>query len=62
MTIDQNILNEVINLQAHFRSGYDRATILRKRQEGHFSWQNGELVKSVKNGNNWTTFINGNFN
>mgnify|MGYP003340232231 CR=1 FL=1 len=34
MTIDQNILNEVINLQAHFRSGYDRATILRKRLEG----------------------------
>ncbi len=34
--------------------------IMNKR-ENHFHWRNGELRKSVKNGNAWTTFLNSNF-
>jgi hypothetical protein len=30
---------------------------IKNKQETHFSWSNGELQKSVKNGNNWTTYI-----
>lgn len=32
---DQQILNQVISLEAHFRAGLDAATGLRKRLEGH---------------------------
>jgi len=34
MTEQQTILNEVISLEAYFKAGYDRATLLRKRLEG----------------------------
>lgn len=35
--MDNSIINEVISLQAFFKAGYDRATILRKKLEGETS-------------------------
>ena len=32
-----------------------------KKQEVHFSWDDGQLVKRVKRGNNWTTYLNNHF-
>lgn len=32
---------------------------IKNKKETHFSWHNGELRKSVKNGKVWTTYLNG---
>ncbi len=30
---------------------------IKNKTETHFNWSNGEMIKTVRNGNNWTTYI-----
>jgi hypothetical protein len=52
-----NIANDFSKLEDVTKQGFAKIeTAITNKQEVHFTWINGELVKSVKKGNTYTTF------
>ena len=59
MGVEQVIQREMQGLRSEVSTLNE--TVKNKR-ENHFHWDNGQLRKTVKNGNSWTTYLDSNFN
>lgn len=59
MPMQYNSNDAIIYAMASSIGRLERAIM--NKQENHFSWNNGELQKAIKNGNDWLRYLNGNF-